>query len=133
MLIITMPHQNRPADPSRSSTNHHHPRFRSNRARVTQPSHVPASMCTLLETGDVSMVDGPSGTRMGRFRKSSGGQTDHHQEVEGTFQKLSVHRAFPLETMAVKMIRPPEAGYQSNTVIFEPQSLNRTRDPLLRT
>jgi hypothetical protein len=38
---------------------------------------------------------------MGRFRESSGGQTDYQQEVEGTLQEPSVHRVFPLETMAI--------------------------------
>jgi hypothetical protein len=56
----------------------------------------------------MGMMSGPGGTSVGRFRQSSGGQTDRQQEVEGTLQEPSVHRVFPLETMAIKMLRAPE-------------------------
>jgi hypothetical protein len=96
-----MAHQNRAADdPARSGVHHDHSSF-SNRACMTDTRHVPASTGTLLDAGDAGMPCGPGGTRMGRFRESSGGQTDYQQEVEGTLQELSVHRVFPLETMAI--------------------------------
>ena len=63
-----------------------------NRSRVAYPSHLAAGTGALLHSGNASMTCGPGGTRMSRFRKSSGGQTDYQQEVEGTLQELSVHR-----------------------------------------
>ena len=82
MLVITMTHQNRAADdPPRSRVYHHNAGFR-NWARMTHPSHVAASVGTFLHPGNVDMVSGPGRTSMGRFRKSSGGQTDHYHEVE---------------------------------------------------
>ncbi len=68
MLVITMTHQNRAADDAaRFSVYHHDPGF-SNRAGMTQPSHVPASMGTFLNSGNVGMTGGPGGTSVGRFR-----------------------------------------------------------------
>ena len=68
MLVITMTHQNRVADnAARSSVDQHYPGL-SNRAGMTQPSHMPASMSTFLNSGNVGMTGGPGGTSVGRFR-----------------------------------------------------------------
>jgi hypothetical protein len=79
-----MAHKNRAADDPARSGVYQDDSSLSNRARMTNPSHVPASTGTLLYAGNVAMTSGPGGTRMGRFRESSGGQTDYQQEVEGT-------------------------------------------------
>ena len=72
MLVITVTHQNRAADdPPRSGVDHHDPGF-SNRAGMTQPSHVPASMGTLLHTGNVGMtVVGRVGRAWAGFAKAA--------------------------------------------------------------
>jgi hypothetical protein len=79
-----MAHQNRAADDPARSGVYQDDSSLSNRARMSYPSHVPASTGTLLYPGNAAMTSGPGGTRMGRFRESSGGQTNHQQEVEGT-------------------------------------------------
>jgi hypothetical protein len=90
---------------------------------------MPASVGILLDAGDVVM-GWPGGARMGRFRKSSGGQTNHCKEEKGALQKLSVHRALSPRTKAIKMMLAGRSGYLSITV--KPGRVtNLVRDPLL--
>src|SRR5438552_17898608 len=105
----------------------------SNRARMAYPSHLAAGTGALLHAGNASMTCGPGGTRVGRFRESSGGQTDYQQEMEGTLQELSVHRVSSRNhgykddactgTIPDTKVQPYCRSHDSKT---------RTRDPLLQ-
>jgi hypothetical protein len=59
---------------------------------MPQLRHVPASVGGLLYMGNMRAVGRVRGTGMGRFRKSSGGQTKDQNKISDAPQKLSVHR-----------------------------------------
>lgn len=92
MLVITVTHHDRTPDMPRPGVDRDHGSFSSHRVGMPQLRHVPASMGGLLYMRDMSAVGGMRGTRMGRFRKSSGGQTKDQNKVRYAPQKLSVHR-----------------------------------------
>ena len=116
MLVGAMTDQDHAPDRSRPGANHHYPTFRRNRASVAQGCHVAARMCALLYTRHVGTTSGMGGTRRSGYRKRGGGQTEDHQDMKGTFKKLSAHRVFyPLEIKAyIDDTCPDRSGYISN-------------------
>ena len=126
MLVRTVAHQNRAADMPGSSANRDH-RAQYDRVGVPQLRHVPASMRALLYMGDVGAMGRVRGTRMGRFRESSGGQTKDQYKMSDASKKLSVHRVLSSRNHGIsKMIRARKAGYSSNPL---PQSRIPRKDP----
>jgi hypothetical protein len=92
MLVITVADQHGATEVPGSSTDRDR-RPLNHRVGVPQLRHVPASVRTLLYTGNVGAVGRVRGTRVGRFREGSGGQTKDQNKIMEALQKLSVHRA----------------------------------------
>ena len=91
MLIVTVANQDRATQMPGARTDRNHPALSYHRVGVLQLRHVAASVGALLHMRDMSVAGRVRGTRVRRFSKGRGGQTNDQSKIDAAFHRLSVH------------------------------------------